>query len=187
MHLRRTTLRLFLLLVLLVWATAVPVIGQPGQVKLASLKLGDSPYEIARPALWRQGPVTGESVLSSWVASDQFLYPLMSVTLEPLPSAGESGVEQLLSTLPNVFPGYRELQGGWVEIGGIRAHRSLSAWTSIFGELKATRLLVPWQDKVFVITFADLESTFASNAQLYDLCISALAPFKPVEVEDKKP
>ena len=186
MHSTPLIRRLLFALIPLVLAAA-PLAAQPGQTKLASLKLGDSPYEIARPALWRQGPITGESVLSSWVASDSFLYPLMSVTLEPLPVPGEPGVERLLTTLPESFPAYRELQASWVQIGGIRAHRSVSTWTSIFGKLKATRLLVPWNEKVFVVTFADLESTFASNAQVYDLCINALAPFESVEIPDKKP
>lgn len=173
----RRTIWTFFVLMTITGLSQAPRAQEP----VVSLRLGDSPYEIVRPARWLQGPVTGPTVVSSWVASDHFLYPLMQVTLEELPTPGEAGVNQLLANLPRLLPGYKLIEGEWVEIGGIRVHRSVAVWTSIFGELKATRLLVPWKDKAYAVTFADLARDFAGNASLYDKCIRSLAPFEEVD------
>ncbi len=162
----------------------LPVASVSAQEAVVSLRLGDSPYEIARPARWFQGPVTGKTVVSSWVASDQYLYPLMQVTLEPLPTPGKEGVERLMASLPNNFPGYRLLEGGWMEIGGVQAYRSVATWTSIFGDLKAARLVIPWKEKAYAVTFADLATDFAGKASLYDQCLKSLGPVQEVETPE---
>ncbi len=154
------------------------------QEAVVSLRLGDSPYEVGRPALWFQGPVTGSTVVSSWVASDHYLYPLMQITLEALPTPGKAGVDRLMASLPKSLPGYRLLEGEWIEIGGVQAFRSVATWTSIFGDLKAARLVIPWKDKAYAVTFADLATDFAGNASLYDRCLRSLGPIQDVQTPE---
>ncbi len=162
--------------------------GAPGRtiqptVPLVSLRIGATPFEIARPASWVEGPVSGESVLESWIPPEVELYPNLNVTLETLPSPGEAGVEQVLDGLVRSLPGFQLLEADWQEINGIRGLRSTSAWPSIFGGLAALRMMIPWEGKVVVISFVDFARDWDHNAPVFNQCVDALAPFQPVEVK----
>lgn len=148
------------------------------EFKVVSLRLGESPYEMARPALWVQGTVTGAQVLASWVHPEAPLIPNLNVTLESPPATGEAGIERAIEELAKTLPGYEEKVKEWREINGIRGYYVVSSWTSILGDLTATRMVLPWSGKMIVVTFVDYSDTYPLNAPIFDLCINALGPLE---------
>lgn len=148
---------------------------------LASLHIEGTPFEIARPAIWEKGFAEGEGVLESWIHPQVDLFPNLNVTLEEPPAAGEDGAEQLLERLAATLPGFEIKEAYWQTVNGIRGLRSVSTWPSIYGDLTALRMMIPWKGKVVLITIVDFTPSFEANAYAYHRCIDALAPFESIQ------
>ncbi len=155
-------------------------------VPLASLRLGETPFEIARPSVWEEGPFSGETVLESWIDPRVEWYPNLNVTLESAPAPGEEGVEKLYEELAASLPGFETKEAAWQTVNGVTGLRSIASWPSILGDLTALRMMIPWEGKVIVVSFVDLTENFENNVPVYSECLDALAPFEPVVLDSQQ-
>lgn len=184
---RRNYLPLLTLLALLLALLAALPVGAtlgllaPSELETVAMPIDGTPLIINRPADWWEGGVTGLGIVHSYIGDRDGL-PAFAVQHDPDSTLGDeaaesqvdAAVEELFDAIIAGRPGYHVDHAGWIRVNGLRAHSSLSGYSSVAGPLMVRRLIIVREGSPFIFAWTATREEWPAVAALVEACVASL-------------
>lgn len=171
---------------LLALLAALPVGAALGLLPAAGLEtvpmaVAGTPLLIDRPGDWWEGGVRGFGILHSFVGDHDGM-PAFSVQHDPGSRLSdgaseadmEAAVEELFGAIVDGRPGYLIDHAGWIRVNGLRAHSSLTAYSSVAGPLVVRRLIIVRDGSPYIFAWTVDHGEWPRMAALVETCAASL-------------
>ena len=148
----------------------------------------DLGFSIDYPAQWNQTKVSGGNIVVLFTAG------AINRNLQVIhDQGGEEGGLAALDKLANILQSQNVLTAEWREVNGRRSYFKVVEWSSILGNNRAIRLLVPAGDYYFLVMGICPAGEFAELSPLLESCVLSFQitdePLhqKPINLSDVGP
>ena len=129
--------------------------------------LNDNPgFSIDYPAQWNQADVSGGNIIVLFTAG------AINRNLQVMhDEGGEAGGMAALERLASILQNQKMLEAEWREVNGRRSYFQVVEWSSIIGNNRAIRLMVPHQDQYFLVMGVCPAGEFSELSPLLEGCV----------------
>jgi len=123
-------------------------------------------FSIDYPAQWNQSNVTGGNIVVLFTAG------AINRNLQVMhDEGGEAGGMAALERLASILQNQKVFHAEWREVNGRRSYFQVVEWSSIIGDNRAIRLMVPHKDHYFLVMGVCPAGEFDELSPLLESCV----------------
>ncbi len=153
----------FVVLILFICSMSIDLCSSENTKAYNNDKFG---FSIDYPVQWNQANVTGGNIIILFTAG------AINRNLQVLfDEGGETGGMAALERLASILQNHKVFKAEWREVNGRRSYFQVVEWSSIIGNNRAVRLMVPHEDYYFLVMGVCPAGEFGELSPLLEGCV----------------